>query len=123
MMFLLDIAIATEVMALVAGALLLAYSEKGQSGSTIFLKGIAYFAMIVAVGGIFCSVYYGFKYREAGAYKIPMLSQEIMNCSMIKNMKSDMMKNMMPSNNMMNTNKPRQMNPNQADHDVRHPNQ
>jgi len=71
MVFLVDIAFAIELIALVLGGALL-YFIKAHKIQFTFGKVIAYFVIIVALLSMLCSFYYGTKYWVQGYYEKPM---------------------------------------------------
>jgi len=71
MVFLADMAFATEIIALVAGTALLAYSCKEGIGCKGFVKAIAYITIVLSILTLLCTSYYSLRYWEDGYFKHP----------------------------------------------------
>jgi uncharacterized Zn-finger protein len=76
MVFLADIAIATGLIALVAGAALLAYSCKAGMSCRTFVKAIAYVTIALSVLSLLCTGYYSLRYWEDGYFKHPRVMMD-----------------------------------------------
>jgi hypothetical protein len=70
MMFQLDTAFAAESIALVLGAFLLAWMEKGEV-KCWFSKFVGIFVIVVSLLGMVCTLYYGLQYRSWGLFDDP----------------------------------------------------
>ncbi|NGX63100.1 MAG: hypothetical protein KR126chlam6_00507 [Candidatus Anoxychlamydiales bacterium] len=86
MVFLVDIAFAIELIALVLGGTLL-YFLKAHKVQFAFGKVIAYFVIVVALITMLCSSYYGTKYWVQGYYETPMGQKHAMFKKYKKHMK------------------------------------
>ena len=71
MVFLANMAIAAGLIALVAGAALLAYSCKEGIGCRAFVKAVAYITIAISILSLLCTGYYSMRYCEAGYFKHP----------------------------------------------------
>ena len=76
MMFQLDTAFATELIALVLGTGLLVLVSKWEV-KCLFTKIVGVFVIAASIGGMACTVYWGAKYRSLGYfYHQPMMMEE-----------------------------------------------
>ena len=71
MVFLANMAIATGVVALVAGVALLVYSCKEGIGYRVFVRIVAYVAIVISILSLVCTGYYSIRYSESGYFKHP----------------------------------------------------
>lgn len=73
MVFIADMAIAFELIALVAGTALLAYACKEGIGCKAFVKAIAYITIVLSALTILCTGYYSLRYWEDGYFRKPAM--------------------------------------------------
>ena len=73
MVFFAEMAIAVELIALVAGTLLLAYACKEGVGCKAFAKAIAYIVIVISILSLLFTGYYSLRYWEDGYYKSPQI--------------------------------------------------
>ena len=78
MMFMLDMAFATQLLALGLGTALLIWAYRNKGVGVAFAKAIGYIITVLALLTMLCSLYYGFKYWGKGYFKSPMASQRQM---------------------------------------------
>jgi hypothetical protein len=69
MMFNAHTAFACELLALVAGTLLLLYADKTEVNCKKFAKIVGYFTVVVSILNMLCTTYYTFKYSREGLFE------------------------------------------------------
>ncbi len=71
MIFLLDIAVASLLIAFGFGIALVVWANRNQGVGIGLTKVGGYIIMLSAILGLLCSLYYGFKYWGEDLYKVP----------------------------------------------------
>jgi len=105
MIFLLDSAFSLELIALAAGAALWVWGARETAGRAVG-KAAAGFVMVAAILTMACTLYYGWRYREAGHFEIRAAAQGMpgmdhgggmMKCPMMEKMQGKMGGESMPT--------------------------
>ncbi len=75
MIFQLDVAFATELIALILATALLVVLRKWEI-KCVFPKAVGIFAVVASLLGMLCTAYYGYQYRAQGYFASPFMKME-----------------------------------------------
>lgn len=84
MMFLLDLAFATELIALGVGVGILVWAFRNDGAGVALAKFFGYVITIAAIFVLLCSSFYGVKYWAKGYFKSPVAPMLIMKNKMME---------------------------------------